>query len=92
MHSRYIAVTIPTQAGPLTGTRRGRRRTSWPRCSRNGSVGPALSTIRNELETIGQLAAQAMTDILDGKEASSQQVPLRLIVRESSSGVRPPGR
>ena len=55
-------------------------------------MGPALSTIRNELETIGQLAAQAMTDILDGKEASSQQVPLRLIVRESSSGVRPPGR
>jgi LacI family transcriptional regulator len=51
-----------------------------------------LSTIRNEPETIGRLAAQAMIDVLDGKEPSSRQVPPRLIVRESSSGVRPPRR
>jgi LacI family transcriptional regulator len=43
-----------------------------------------LSTIRNELETIGRLAAQALIDLLDGGEASSRQVPPRLIVRESS--------
>lgn len=48
-----------------------------------------LSTVRNELETIGRLAAQAMIDLLDGGEASSRQVPPRLIVRESSAGVRP---
>jgi LacI family transcriptional regulator len=55
-----------------------------------------LSTVRNELGTIGQLAAEALIDLLDGREASSHQVPPRLIVRESSASVtpsvrRPPG-
>ena len=49
-----------------------------------------LSTVRNELETIGRLAARAMFDVIDGKEAVSCQVPPRLIVRESSAAVRPP--
>jgi LacI family transcriptional regulator len=55
-----------------------------------------LSTVRNELGTIGQLAAEALIDLLHGREASSHQVPPRLIVRESSASVtpsvrRPPG-
>ena len=51
-----------------------------------------LSTVRNELGTIGRLAAEALIDLLDGREARSRQVPPRLIVRESSASVtRPPG-
>jgi LacI family transcriptional regulator, galactose operon repressor len=44
-----------------------------------------LSTVRNELETIGRLAAQALIDLLDGRQARSHQVPPRLIIRESSA-------
>jgi LacI family transcriptional regulator len=44
-----------------------------------------LSTVRNELETIGRLAAQALIDLLDGREARSRQIPPRLIIRESSA-------
>ena len=51
-----------------------------------------LSTVRNELATIGRLAAEALIDLLDGREARSRQVPPRLIVRESSASVRPPAR
>jgi LacI family transcriptional regulator len=51
-----------------------------------------LSTVRNELGTIGRLAAEALIDLLDDREASSRQVPPRLIVRESSASVTPPAR
>jgi LacI family transcriptional regulator len=51
-----------------------------------------LSTVRNELGTIGRLAAEALIDLLDGREAHSRQVPPRLIVRESSASVTPPIR
>jgi LacI family transcriptional regulator len=51
-----------------------------------------LSTVRNELGTIGRLAAEALIDLLDDREASSRQVPPRLIVRESSAAVTPPAR
>lgn len=44
-----------------------------------------LSTVRNELETIGRLAAQALIDLLDGREPASRQIPPRLIIRESSA-------
>lgn len=56
----------------------------------SGQLPVPLSTIRNELETIGRLAAQAMIGLLDGEQVSSRQVPPRLIIRESSAGVRFP--
>lgn len=48
-----------------------------------------LSSVHNNLETVGQLAVDSLLSLIEGQEPSSQTVAPRLIIRQSSSFIAP---
>jgi DNA-binding LacI/PurR family transcriptional regulator len=45
---------------------------------------PALTTVRQDVTAKGRLAAGMLVDVIDGKPAKSQLLPVTLVVRDST--------
>jgi DNA-binding LacI/PurR family transcriptional regulator len=49
---------------------------------------PTLTTVQQDITTKGRLAAGMLADVLDGRATTSQLLPAKLVVRDSTAGIK----
>jgi DNA-binding LacI/PurR family transcriptional regulator len=49
---------------------------------------PALTTVQQDITTKGRLAAGMLADVLEGRPVTSQLLPAKLVLRDSTAGIK----